>query len=263
MRVLRKGMVGDDVTGWQNFLRGLLPDSLVIVNGTFDDVTHNETVRFQKMSGLWADGVVGPNTAGSALKLGYHAMTDDSVDETGPNWPTKPDGVSSLSGVDREKLFGKFSYVPAPSQWNPEGIKITDNWAANNISTVVVPQLMIVNGGPRDGKVSFHSKGAKQLQDLFAEWESAGLMNRVMTWGGSWVPRFVRGSRTYLSNHSWGTAFDINAQWNGLGARPALKGLKGSVRELVEIADKHGFFWGGWWADRPDGMHFELRTILP
>lgn len=263
MRVLRQGATGDDVIAWQNFLRGLLPDSSVIVNGVFDDATFKETVRFQKMSSLYPDGVVGPNTTGSALKLGLHAMTDDSTTEDGPNWPPAPPGVSSLTGAAREALFGKFSYVPAPTQWNPEGIKITDNWAASNIITVSVPQLMVVNGGPRDGKVSFHTKGAKQLQDLFAEWESSGLMNRIITWGGSWVPRYVRGSRTYLSNHTWGTAFDINAQWNGLGVRPTIKGLKGSTRELVEIANKHGFWWGGHWKDRPDGMHFEIAQLIP
>lgn len=261
MRVLRQGMTGDDVIAWQNFLRGLLPDSTVVVNGTFDDATLKETIRFQKMSSLYADGVVGSNTTGSALKLGLSIMIDESEDENGPNWPVKPDGISSISSADREKLFGKFSYAPAPSQWNPEGIQITDDWAAKNIVTVSVPQLMIVNGGPRDGKISFHSKVSKQLQELFAEWESEGLMHKVTTWGGSWAPRFVRGSRTYLSNHAWGTAFDINVQWNGLGTIPALKPLKGSVRDLVLIAAKHKFFWGGWWKDRPDGMHFEAFDI--
>lgn len=261
MRTLRKGMVGDDVTQWQNFLRGLLPDSVVIASGTFDDVTDLETKRFQKMASLGPDGDVGPLTISAALKLGLHVMSDDSIEETGPNWPTLPVGISSISSIDREKLFGKFSYISLPTQWNPEAIKMTDNWANSNIDVIEVPQLKSVSGGPKDGRISFHTKGAKQIVDLFAEWDSAGLADRILTWGGSYAPRFVRGSRTYLSNHAWGTAFDINVQWNGLGARPALKGMKGSVRELVEIAAKHKFFWGGWWKNRPDGMHFEIFEI--
>lgn len=261
MRILRKGMTGDDVSAWQNFIRGLLPDSLIIVNGIFDDLTEKETIRFQKMNGLWADGIIGPNTTGAALKLGYNIMIDTSEDENGANWPPCPVGVRSLTSSERESLFGKFSYVSAPSQWNPEGIKITDNWAVVNVAQIKIPQLMLVNGGPKDGMMTFHVKAANQLQALFEEWEQAGLMNKVLTWGGSWVPRYVRGSRTYLSNHSWGTAFDINVQWNGLGAMPAIKPLKGSVRELVLIAAKHKFFWGGWWKDRPDGMHFEIFEI--
>lgn len=75
------------------------------------------------------------------------------------------------------------------------------------------------------------------------------------------MPRFVRGSRTTLSNHSWGTAFDINYAWNCLGALPALRGEKGSVRELVPIAHRHGFYWGGHFSRR-DGMHFEVARVL-
>jgi hypothetical protein len=71
----------------------------------------------------------------------------------------------------------------------------------------------------------------------------------------------VRGSNTTLSNHAWGTGFDINAKWNPLGAVPALRGDTGSVRELVPIAHDHGFFWGGHFS-RSDGMHFEVARVL-
>ncbi len=79
----------------------------------------------------------------------------------------------------------------------------------------------------------------------------------VAGWGGSYVARFIRGSRTKLSNHSWGTAFDINTLQNGLGKRPALGGEPGSVRALVTLANKHGFNWGGHFSGRLDGMHVE------
>jgi hypothetical protein len=55
---------------------------------------------------------------------------------------------------------------------------------------------------------------------------------------------------------------DINVAWNGLGRQPAFVGQKGSVRELVPAAEKHGFYWGGFFASRPDGMHFEAAKIL-
>jgi len=97
---------------------------------------------------------------------------------------------------------------------------------------------------------------------LFDDWQSANLTEKILSWGGSWVPRFVRGSRTSLSNHAWGTAFDINHQWNGLGIRPTLRDEKGSVRDLVEIAYQNGFYWGGWFKSRPDGMHFEAYKII-
>ena len=60
---------------------------------------------------------------------------------------------------------------------------------------------------------------------------------------------------------TWSTAFDINYAWNRLGALPALRGEKGSVRELVAIAHQHGFYWGGHFSRR-DGMHFEVARVL-
>ena len=58
----------------------------------------------------------------------------------------------------------------------------------------------------------------------------------------------MRGSTTTLSNHSFGSAFDINVAWNERDHRPALVGEKGSVRELVPIAHKWGFWWGGYFS---------------
>ena len=111
--------------------------------------------------------------------------------------------------------------------------------------------------------MQFHRLAAKQLQDVWRSWEKAGLLDRMKTWQGSFVPRFVRGSTTVLSNHAFGSAFDINSKWNGLGVEPALVGQEGNVRELVEIANDHGFFWGGHFKNRRDGMHFEIAEIKP
>ena len=81
------------------------------------------------------------------------------------------------------------------------------------------------------------------------------------------MPRFKRGQANggdeALSNHSFGSAFDINEGFNGFGTRPALVGERGSVRKLVTIANAQGFFWGGHFPKRPDGMHFEIAFIKP
>ena len=61
-----------------------------------------------------------------------------------------------------------------------------------------------------------------------------------------------------LSNHSFGSAFDINATQNWLGDMPAICGQKGAVRELVEAANRCNFYWGGHYGERKDGMHFEI-----
>lgn len=261
MRTLRPGMTGDDVRAWELFLRGIRPCSDVVVDGVYEEPDLEEAKIFQRavgFSGGDVDAIIGPLTLTKAMELGFNpGITDDHPGEDGPNWPAPPDH-GPISVVDREKLFGKFAYVATPTTGNPEAIRITDGWAGENIVGVTVPQLKGVSGAPSSLKVSFHKKGAGQLVALFAAWEAAGLRDRVLTWAGSWNPRFVRGSRTNLSNHAWGTAFDINVAWNMLGTVPALKGKRGSVRELVQIADQHGFYWGGWFKGRQDGMHFEL-----
>jgi hypothetical protein len=259
MKTLRKGDQGISVLSWETFLTGQ-GYYAVVVDGVFDESTVAATMAFQRGQGLTADGVVGPRTYAAALNLGYPGVDDAAVDEASPNWPSKPSGVAPLNQPGREALFGKFAYVPAPSQANPEGIRITDGWASENIVQVEIPQLVDVRGA--NGKVAFHAKAAGQLQALWQAWDDADLLDLVLSWEGSWVPRFIRGSRTVLSNHAWGTAFDVNAAWNPLGAVPALVGRRGSVRKLVELANEHGFYWGGWFSGRPDGMHFEVARIL-
>ncbi len=108
----------------------------------------------------------------------------------------------------------------------------------------------------------FHKAAQKQLVELWLEWETAGLLDRILSFDGSFVPRFQRKSTTKLSNHAFGSAFDINAAFNPLDAEPALYGQRGCVRELVAIANKHGFYWGGHFMTREDGMHFEVAKIV-
>lgn len=256
MRVLREGCEGDDVLAWQNFLIGQSMYWLE-ATGRFDPETKEATAAFQEEAGLSVDGSVGRMTYASAIQRGFPAVDDpDDASPGGPNWPPPPAGLSPLRPQQREAVFGRFSYVPAPTASNPEAIRITDSWAAESLMQVRIPQLDGVIPSP--ALVTFHKRGVRRLAALFQAWEDAGLLTRVLSWGGSWNPRFVRGSRTYLSNHAWATAFDVNAAHNPLGAVPAELGRAGCVRELVELANRHGFYWGGHFAGRPDGMHFEL-----
>lgn len=167
-----------------------------------------------------------------------------------------------LSDAERQQLFGSFAWTSAPTPDNPEAITITGDWVAKHIVTVPLPQLAPLNVH----SARFHALGAHQLFAVFDAWQHAGLIGKVCSWDGSFVARKKRGhtgnAASDLSNHSWGTAFDINARWNPLGARPALAGTLGSVRELVSIARQFGFFWGGDFRSRVDGMHFELCRLL-
>ena len=253
MQILKMNSTGNEVKNWQLFLIGqnLLND---VADGKFGQKTFNATVQFQKLNNMEPDGKVGNKTIGAAMMLGFPVLKEADEGKGSQNWPPKPKFSPLVGNSERERVFGKFRYRAI----GDGNIQILDNWERDNIVTVNIPQLTNVKGGPN---VRFHKLGANQLKKLWSDWEKANLLNLVLTWAGSFVPRFVRGSSTNLSNHAFGSAFDINVEWNQLGALPALVGRKGSVRELVPIAHENGFYWGGHFS-RLDGMHFEVAKIL-
>lgn len=257
LKLIKINSQGTLVSNWQNFLRG--QDFFEgEITGLFDEETKAATIVFQKANGLQPDGVVGNKTFGEAMKHGFEGILDDRTDITGNNFPSKPSFPPLVDTAQRQGLFGKFTFRSKPVTGNPENIVITNDWEKSNVVIVPIPQLIDIKGSD---KVQFHKKAAAQLTKLWQDWDDAGLMNLVLTWGGSFVPRFVRGSRTTLSNHAFGTAFDINVEWNLRGTMPALVGQKGSVRQLVGIANANGFYWGGHFS-LVDGMHFEVAKLL-
>ena len=260
MRVLRKGMTGDDVERWQFFLVG--QNHQLEVDGNFGGDTFDATSAFQTENHLDVDGAVGPDTLGRAMSLGFDPLEDAAAPaNSGAAFPPRPNFNPLISTADRQKVFGKFDFVAAPVPRNPENIRILGTWEQDNIVRVQLPQLVGVQGAPHNGGARFHKKAADQLVALWKAWEDAGFLDRILTWDGSFVPRFIRGNRTVLSNHAFGTAFDINAALNPRGTRPLLVGKKGSVRELVTIANDQGFYWGGHFGAKPDGMHFEIAIL--
>jgi hypothetical protein len=258
LKLIKVNSTGPEVGSWQYFLRGR-GFFLGEITEKFDEETLRATIDFQRRYNLQPDGIVGNKTYGVAMQIGFEGIADDETDKTSMNWPAKPTFPAMVGNEKRKQVFGSFSFVSEPVAGNPENIRITGTWEAKNIQTVSIPQLIRVKGNDR---VRFHKLAAPQLIKLWKDWEAADLLHLVLTWDGSFVPRYVRGSRTMLSNHAFGSAFDINAAWNGLGVTPPLVAQKGSVRELVEIANENGFYWGGHYNNRKDGMHFEIAKIL-
>ncbi|MGC2775945.1 MAG: M15 family metallopeptidase [Bradyrhizobium sp.] len=179
----------------------------------------------------------------------------------GGSFPPPPAFPPLVTNRQREALFGRYDYVRAPRPGNPEAIRILGNWERDNIVDVPIPQLPRALGPKVPSSIRFHRLAASQLQSLWEEWESAGLLDRILSFDGGFVARFVRGSRSVLSNHAFGSAFDINESFNPFGQRPASNGRRGSVRDLVPIANRHGFYWGGHYQSRKDGMHFEIAVL--
>jgi peptidoglycan hydrolase-like protein with peptidoglycan-binding domain len=257
---LRLGTRGDLVRAWQSFLTGQNFDPGGL-DGVFGDKTYVATKAFQSEHGLVSDGVAGRETMLKAMDLGFELIEEPASDISGSNFPPRPDYAPLEDTAARQAIFGKYTYVADPQPRDPEHIRIVGSWETDNIIFVPLPQMRKAMGHAAPSGMSFHKLAAKQLVGMWADWESAGLLDRILSFDGSFNPRFIRGSRTVLSNHAFGTAFDINEPENKLGTRPPLVGQPGSTRELVPIANKWGFYWGGHFGSRPDGMHFEIAVL--
>lgn len=73
-------------------------------------------------------------------------------------------------------------------------------------------------------------------------------------WG--YCYRDVRGNVGKLSNHSSGTAIDLNAMKHPLGKVGTFPNEK--VPMIRALAKKYGLIWGGDYRNRKDEMHFEV-----
>lgn len=78
-------------------------------------------------------------------------------------------------------------------------------------------------------------------------------------WG--YAERPIRGSTTTLSNHSSGTAIDLNATRWSLGSNPSVNLNKTQIDKIHEILlTCDGVVrWGGDYTGRKDPMHFEIN----
>jgi peptidoglycan hydrolase-like protein with peptidoglycan-binding domain len=260
LSALRVGMRGERVAAWQSFLLGQGFDGGP-TDGYFGEHTRDATIAFQRKYKIEPDGIAGRQTLLKAASRGLELIEEPAVDNTSSNFPPRPSFPPLTSNRQRQVLFGPYEYVSAPKPHDRETIRILGTWEKDNITNVAIPQLRKALGDKAPQTMRFHRLAAAQLQGMLAEWDRAKLLDRILAYDGSYVPRFVRGSRTTLSNHAFGSAFDINERYNKLGHRPALVGEKGSVRELVPIANNWGFYWGGHYNNRPDGMHFEVAFL--
>ena len=101
-------------------------------------------------------------------------------------------------------------------------------------------------------QMTCHKLMADIFADVFAQLQSAGLQEKITTFGGCFSFRPQR-TGTKLSAHSWGIAIDLNPEENE-------QGTVGNMDPgVVEIFRDAGFEWGGGWQGKVrDPMHFQF-----
>jgi hypothetical protein len=133
-------------------------------------------------------------------------------------------------------------------------LKSSNGWPASKDPAEIGIKSFKVPG--TDLKIRCAKKAAPLLIGLAAEFhETIEPIDKgtLDDWGYAF--RMIRGSTDSLSNHSSGTAIDLNAIKHPLGKRNTFTDKQEII--IRQIAAKYGCKWGGDWK-RADEMHFEI-----
>jgi D-alanyl-D-alanine carboxypeptidase/Putative peptidoglycan binding domain len=272
-----------EVQRWQYFLRKSGYAQAGKIDADFGTNTETATKFFQVNCGITPTGKVDLRTIERAATFGYVVVDDDYYATRQGDYPKPPTALTSPNSATRNRDFSCFKFLQRPLANRPDAEAMViqgscdgaiPDWTEANIVRVEVPQLTFAIG--YTGSIRVHRNAAEAIQALFANWEREGLLHLILSYEGCFVPRYKRkhappglGGHTVkkssdvgsLSNHSFGSAFDINYTDNQLGTEPAACGMRGSVRELVDAATAAGIYWGGFFSNK-DGMHFEISELV-
>jgi hypothetical protein len=242
------------VERWQYFLIG--EGFPITVTGRFDIETTKATMGFQNNHSLQMDGIAGNQTMQKAMENGFLLVEPaNTTSYKDISWPPKPP-FKPLTPFLVRQAFGKNTQT---IKGQPTDLVVQKQWEEEFIEDLRIPALeRMVKYKMQPVRV--HKRIAQRVLNLFAEWEKNGLMEKIVSVENFFDVRFVPGSRDIMSNHAYGIAFDLNREFNKTGHIPPVVGELGSVRELVPIANKHGFYWGGH-LNRLEGSHFEFSRV--
>lgn len=170
--------------------------------------------------------------------------------------------VSRGTSTDRYKFpklskvngsFGQFRYRDTTGG----RIEVDPNWIAQNIVTITLPGLnrrVQVNKAAKDNFIqafTYIKNGTANING-----RQVSLLSLVKTMDGTWVTRHVNWNPARgLSNHSWGTAIDINAGNHFRYVNPNSEPFDPNLILWEKAFKPAGFSWGNSYSD---AMHFEL-----
>ncbi|MDQ3020626.1 MAG: M15 family metallopeptidase [Bacteroidota bacterium] len=198
----------------------------------------------------WKDGTVMIYDDGINNKTHAEKLDDPDIEDMlsqeytmGKNWNSPPSQDFDPGRIRYEPFFKK---IYGSNSDEVQQNLVTVNWVNGS-------QLMF---SKINGASDSLEKVVIELNGLPEEFQKY-LKNP----GGTFVWRNISGTNR-LSNHSFGSAIDINTkfsdywQWNG-----NMRYTNRIPFEIVEIFEKYGFIWGGKWYHY-DTMHFEFRPEL-
>jgi hypothetical protein len=138
----------------------------------------------------------------------------------------------------------------------PTTLKSSNGWPASKDAAEIGIKSFAIPGSSI--KIRCAEKVAPLLVALCADFDKLVEPIDVGTldsWGYAFRP--IRGQTETLSNHSSGTAVDLNAEAHPLGKRETFTIEQETI--VRQIAAKYGCRWGGDYKNRADEMHFEIN----
>lgn len=149
--------------------------------------------------------------------------------------------------------FGQFRYRDTYGG----RIEIDPQWVKENIVTITLPGVNRQVQVHKDAAPAF-IKAFTYIQNGTAviNGKTVPLLSLVKTIDGTWVPRHIGWNiNRNLSNHSWGTAIDINASDHYRYVNPAKEPYDPNYILWEKAFKPAGFSWGNSYGD---AMHYEL-----
>jgi len=149
--------------------------------------------------------------------------------------------------------FGQFRYRDTYGG----RIEIDPQWVKANIVTITLPGVNKQVQVHKDAAVAF-IKAFTLIQNGTAvvDGKTVPLLSLIRTIDGTWVPRHIGwNNNRNLSNHSWGTAIDINASDHYRYVDPAKEPNDPNYILWEKAFKPAGFSWGN---SYKDAMHYEL-----
>jgi LysM repeat protein len=218
---------------------------------------------------------------------------DDSVTNSQNN-----DNVSvKYKEIHHDALYGDINYKNLK---NKKGdyiyeVEVDPKWVKENITTISVPKELQSALGYKEMKI--HKLAVPNWEKVFEllqkEYKDGKTYaDLIETCGGVYYPRHIKGSNkpipeVGLSNHSFGSAIDINANKkekvnirnkDGTIKTVEMDVYQQSYNNKIDVSinthltnyilyknvfEPAGFGWGAYYTSaKPDGMHFEIKTLL-
>lgn len=225
------------------------------------------------------DGICGQRTIGAIehFQAGFLRRPDGLVEPNGITWrnltgtvrqPTTPAAAASV-GRGWTELLPR----PAKGTFN-SGLTAVSNRYMTEVfgaprseyssecqaltNTRLSRAIVIESVGPF--RVQGLRPAVASLRTVMGEIETTypDLFSLIGT-AGMLCARYVRGSTTSISNHSWGTAIDLTiaGRLDPRGDNRVQRGLQ----TIAPIFNRHGWYWGAMFPTE-DAMHFEAGRDL-